>query len=1105
MDNEANLFKMKGSVQMQALLSNIYSEYSLLQSINRIEELVEYAKHNGYSALALTDRDVLYGAVPFYKACQKAGIKPIIGLECNVMAGEQRVPVRILAKNKAGYRQLVAISSKMNLDSKNQGIELDFFQQETTECVVCLFKDSFISSKDWSKRWQALTSQAEGVIELSGRNDYQLIQFAEASNLSCVAAPPVRFLQKEQAVVYQLVRAIDASSSIEHISLEEEMENAYLPTVQELQQSFSTEVLEATNQFADRIKTELPLNEPQIPSYDSLSKEEADEQLRHECERGLQERYGREPAEQEQKRLEKELHVIAEMGYASYFLIVADFMNHAKKQGILTGPGRGSSASSIVAYTLFITDVDPLKHDLLFERFLNPERISLPDIDIDFPDYRRDEMIHYVKERFGAENVAQVLTFGTFAGKAAIRDAGKALSLKSSFVDQVAKSLTPASLKLNEAIEKGLFNALKSPELDQLLFFAKQLEGLPRHVSTHAAGVIISDAPLQNKVALQLGSDDVAITQADMNSLEALGLVKFDFLGLRNLTLLEQMIQLIHKQTGQIIDLQSIPLDDEPTYRLLQAGKSMGVFQLESAGMRNVLKQLKPSHFGDIVATSALYRPGPMDFIPEYIKGKNQGQQLYSTNKEINEIIQPTFGVVVYQEQIIKLLQVSAGYSLAEADVYRRAITKKDRQLMDEDQFVTRSVQNGLTKQVASFIFSLIERFANYGFPKSHATAYSFISYWLAYLRVHYSTAFFAALCSSSWQSHGKLYAYLYEARREGVRVLPPSVFKSDVLFTLEDGSIRFGLLPIARVNAQAIDVLKSVRSEENSNLFSFYERVQSTAINQKVLESLIKAGALDEWNQPRSVLLANLDKAKAFADQVMEFKESAGDLFTIKPATPNYIAVEPSTRREELEWEKEVLGFYLTGHPIENEQERLASFGRTKLAESRPSRKRVRIAALISDVKKISTKKGEAMAFFTASDESDECSCVAFPQAWKAYESVLIDNALVFLEGFMEEREGKKQLIVHKAIDIKQVGLNQRQQVLYVRMKTEQDTPTKLSDLKYILSLDSGVTPVILHREKEKTTKRLADEFAVAPSRRTIQLLSQLFGKENVVLKEKN
>ncbi len=371
------------------------------------------------------------------------------------------------------------------------------------------------------------------------------------------------------------------------------------------------------------------------------------------------------------------------MGYASYFLIVADFMRYAKEQGILTGPGRGSSASSIVAYTLFITDVDPLKHDLLFERFLNPERISLPDIDIDFPDYRRDEMIQYVKERFGRDKVAQVLTFGTFAGKAAIRDAGKALSLKSSFVDQVAKSLTPASLPLIEAIKKGLFKSLKSPELDQLLFFARQLEGLPRHVSTHAAGVIISDAPLQNKVALQHGSDQVPITQADMNSLEALGLVKFDFLGLRNLTLLEQILQLIYRQTGQSIDLQSIPFDDEPTFRLLQAGKSTGIFQLESAGMRSVLKQLKPTHFGDIVATSALYRPGPMDFIPEYIKGKAQPKDCYSANEEINKILKPTLGVVVYQEQIIKLLQVSAGYSLAEADVYRRAITKK-RPSVDE-------------------------------------------------------------------------------------------------------------------------------------------------------------------------------------------------------------------------------------------------------------------------------------------------------------------------------------------------------------------------------------------------------------------------------------
>lgn len=1091
---------------MDALITNVYSEYSLLQSTNRVDELVQAAKEAGYTALSLTDRHVLYGAVPFFQSCRKAGLKPLLGLEVTVRLDEEIIPVRVVAKNEEGYRQLVAHSTSLGFQTKQAAIELETWKANSTACFVFIPKEAFVAAKgNWLHFWERLAGGLEAFIELAGgESDHELIQFANAHQIPCVAAPPTRFLRKEDAPVYQLVRAIGAGTTTTHLELEEGWQRWHLPTANSLKERFPEKALLQARALAEKVEPYLPEEKPRIPSYDGLTVEQADKRLETLCRQGLKARYKAVSVEAE-RRLEHELAIIAERGYSSYFLIVADFVGYAKKSGILTGPGRGSSASSIVAYTLFITDVDPLAHDLLFERFLNPERASLPDIDVDFPDYRRDEVIAYVRERFGHDRVAQVLTFGTFAARAAIRDVGKALSIRHTFVDRVAKSLTPASLSLNEAQEKGVFKGLESPELDELLFFAKQIEGLPRHASTHAAGVIISDKPLNNKTALQLGIDGHAVTQADMDSLARLGLVKFDFLGLRNLTLLERMLKVIEQEEGVALNLQHIPLNDKATFQLLQQGKSTGIFQLESAGMRQVLKQLQPSQFEDIVATSALYRPGPMAFIPEYIRGKHGHTQAIVPHESLRPIVEPTFGVLVYQEQIMQVVQATANYSLAEADLFRRAISKKQHDVIiqEKQQFIHRAVENGFLPEEAEAIFSLIERFANYGFPKSHATAYSFISYWLAYLRVHFPAAFFAALFSSVWQNHEKLYSYINEAKKEGIRVLPPSVCKSGLLFELENGQIRFGLLPISGVNVQAVnEIISKRRKNSDSNLFMFYAHVASTAVNKRVMEALIKAGALDEFGQSRATLLGNLDKAEAFVEQVRSFKASSGGLFTIKPAVPAYLDVTPSTKMEDLEGEREVLGFYLSGHPIENELERLAPFGRIPLAECIPSRKPVRIAGMVIDVKKIVTKKGEAMAFLTLSDESGECSCVAFPQAWKVYEGLFAPHALVFLEGVLEERQGKTQFIIHKAADVLQLNKNKKKQTLYIRLTADKDQPTRLSDLKYVLSQDVGSTQVILYREKEQARTRLADEYSVAPTRKTLQLLKQMFGEENIVLK---
>ncbi|GAF21280.1 DNA polymerase III alpha subunit [Bacillus sp. JCM 19047] len=1087
---------------LSTLLSNIYSEHSLLQSGLTIKAYVQQAKQLGYKNLALTDKHTLSGVYDFLKECEKVDMKPLVGLECTVLVKDVRLTVRLLAKNKQGYQQLVELSSAMRM-SKENGISYEVFQQHTTACIVLLSRQSFTQAKDWHKRWLALTSHSEGRLEIHGASDYTLIEFAEAHGIVCVAAPPIRFLKEENYDFYRLLTAIGAGTTVDHVVLEEESENAYLLSLTERKKRFSEALLQETDALADKIETFTLFQKPTIPRFDGLEEKEAHEQLQEKAMKGFQQRYQSNPSEEAMERLEKELNVIKQLGFASYFLIVADFMNYAHRSNILTGPGRGSSASSIVAYALRITDVDPLKHGLLFERFLNPERISLPDIDIDFPDYRRDDVIQYVRERFGNDHVAQVLTFGTFAGKASIRDAGKAFGLNSGFVDRVAKAMNSA-LTLEEAEQQGLFSSFQSTELDTLLFFAKQLEGMLRHESTHAAGVIISDRPLKEKVALQYGSDERVITQADMDSLDALGYVKFDFLGLKNLTLLEQMLRLIEGATNQKLNLRDIPFDDEKTFRLLQQGESTGIFQLESDGMRRVLKQLKPSSFNDIVATTSLYRPGPMTFIKDYIQSKHEQKKTFSHHVEINRILQPTFGVIVYQEQIIQLIQISAGYSLAEADIFRRAISKKQRELMNKDSFVERSIARGYTKEEAETLFTLIEKFSNYGFPKSHATAYSMISYWLAYLRVHYQEAFFAALCSANWQDHQKLYNYIYEARKAGVEVLPPSIQDSHALFTVEKACIRFGLLPITTVNRRIVDQIKEARTTPFQDFFTFVAKVYSSTITQPVLTALIKAGACDHWGYSRAVLLANVDKAIAFAKQIDDFKQSAGSLFTINPVTPAYIDIEPSTKMEEIGWEREVLGFYFSGHPIENEKERLAPFHRTTLIQAEPSRKGIRVGVLVKALKKITTKKGKAMAFFIGSDETEECECVVFPTVWKDVETVLTEGSLVLLHGVVEEREGKKQFIVQKAIDLNQLPSTESKQFLHVYIEKEQDVPTKLSDLKYILSQDRGTAPVILYRKKNHTKIKLPDKYAVQPSKRTIQLLKRLFGEDNVRIEER-
>ncbi|SDB83441.1 DNA polymerase III subunit alpha [Shouchella lonarensis] len=1089
---------------MRALVTNIYSEYSLLQSTNRIDELVSRAAHLGYEALALTDKHVLYGCVPFFQACQRAGVKPLLGLEVSVSYGEAVVPVQLVAKNEIGYAQLRKFATELGCTSGVQALSLDHFQQGSDACFIFIGERALgRDPSQWWQRWCSLAQTGHAFFAARGAEiDQEGIAFAKEKRLPIIAAPSVRFLCEQDEPVYQLIRemAHDKGENKDELS-------SCMPSQTQLTALFPEElgVLAHMKEIAVNANVTLKLGVPHLPTYDNLSTTEAMTYLKQQCARGVNVRYGQ-LTKIVHKRLAQELRVIEEMGYASYFLIVADFVGYARQKGMLVGPGRGSAAGSLVAYVLMITDVDPLAHGLMFERFLNRARATLPDIDIDFPDYRREEIIAYVRRRFGKEKTAQIVTFGTFAARAAIRAVGKAQKLPDEWVGKIAKAIVPASLTIQEAVEKGIFRQYECRALDELLYFARQIEGLPRHVSVHAAGVIIDDRPLVQTVALQKTEDGQLITQADMYSLNELGLMKFDLLGLRNLTLLEQVCRNIEAMTAKKMRVTTIPLNDQKTFAMLREGRSTGVFQLESTGMRQTLKQLGPTEFADIVATSALYRPGPMEVIPTYIAGKKNPAAVTYIHEDIAPILSSTYGVIVYQEQIMQLVQVIGRYTLGEADIFRRAVSKKQQKVMEEQrgEFIRRAQENGYSEAVSCEVFAFIERFARYGFVKSHAVAYSFISYWLAYLKVHYTPAFYAALLSSVWQNHAKLYAYINEAKRDGLKILPPSVHESDAFFTVQGSAIRFGLLPIAGVSKPVVSEIISCRKKKRfEDLFDFYARMPTKVATTRVVEALIKSGAFDEFEQPREVLLANMEKAETFVKQLRSFEKSSAGLFTLRPMSPGYTTDVELDDRDYLSDEREVLGFYLSGHPLENEQEKLERFDRVMLRSCRPSRETVRIAAWIRLVRQITTKSHTKMAFVQMSDESDEGEAVIFPTEWEKFRHLFVPHALLFMEGVLEERKGKKQFVVQKALDITLIEAVRPTHTLYIRLPQALDTPTRFSDMTYILQRDQGTTPVILYREQEGKPRQLEDIYRVAPKEGTLRLLKQMLGEKNVVLQK--
>jgi len=1115
---------------------HVYSAYTLLTSTASVTDLVQNAKSKGFSAIALTDRNVMYGAIEFYKLCKKNNLKPILGLTIDVESEttpNESYPLVLLAENQNGFKNLLKISSAIQTKTEH-GIPVKWLRHYSEGLIALtpgregeieqsLLNDKEELAAELIRKYHSIFG--EGNFFLSIQNHLveeesilrrKLTVMAKELHIPLVATNGVHYLEKEDTFAHECLLAIKNGDKLQDEHREMlASDQFYLKASHEMVECLSEfpDALENTIRIKERCDVNIELNKTYLPAFPTDNGMPAEEYLEMLCEKGLRERFF-EPSVEYRNRLSFELSVIKRMKFSNYFLIVWDFMRYAREKGIMTGPGRGSAAGSLVAYALYITDVDPIAHQLLFERFLNPERISMPDIDIDFPDHRRDEVIGYVAGKYGELHVAQIVTFGTLAAKAALRDVGKAFGLNAKELEYLSK-LIPSrpGIDLKAAYQESelLRKFINETPLNRRLFdTALKLEGLPRHTSTHAAGVVISEKQLIELIPIQRGSNDVYLTQYSMEYLEELGLLKMDFLGLRNLSLIESILSSISRSTGRKVDFRHIPLDDTNTFDLLAKGETTGIFQLESEGMRKVLTRLKPSRFEDIVAVNALYRPGPMENIPLYIDRKHGHKEIVYPHPDLESILENTYGVIVYQEQIMQIASKMAGFTLGEADLLRRAVGKKQKEVLDKERnhFVRGALKKGYKEALADEIYDLIVRFANYGFNRSHAVAYSMIAYQLAFLKANFPIHFMAGLLTSAIGNDAKIAQYIMETRQKEIIVLPPSINDSHFAFRVEKaGAIRYSLAAIKGVGAT---VLKEVFQERNrkkfDDLFDFCIRVSVKSINRKTLEYLVHSGCFDEFGQDRAVLLASLDVA---IEHAQLFKPDDSNQFALfedeMMPKPKYVQVDPISLENKLSLEKEALGLYLSDHPISIYEKHLKRNGANLLYQLTNDNKRAVAGVYISAIKSIRTKKGDSMAFLTVSDASGEMEAVVFPTVFKRCQPLLRQGSFVLLEGKIEERDAKQQLIVQQVFDLEQWLKTKAEQhpTLYLKISKEMLDESILQRINKLLKENKGNAGVILHYEATHKTIRLGTENNVHPTPELLQKIADCLGSKNVVLKD--
>ncbi|MEG2811197.1 MAG: DNA polymerase III subunit alpha, partial [Clostridium sp.] len=1152
---------------------HVHSEYSLLDGSSRVKRLPQKARELNMNSIALTDHGVMFGVIDFYKACKKEGIKPILGCEIYVAPRDLRLKegkqdaanyhLILLAKTNEGYKNLMKIDSLAYVDGFYYKPRIDYenlrkYSGDIIALSACLggevqqhlLRDNYDEAKKKALMYQEifgegnfyLEMQDHGISEQKKVNEI-LKKLSKETGIPLVITNDVHYIEKEESKAHEILVCIQTGKTIDdEDKLEFESDEFYLKSEKELREIFPgmDEAFENTQKIADMCNVEFDFNVTHLPEFDTPDGFTADEYLRHLCFSGLERLYS-DITDVHRDRLNYELSVIEQMGYVDYFLIVWDFIRFANEKGIVTGPGRGSGAGSIVAYTLGITKIDPIKYNLIFERFLNPERISMPDIDSDFCYERRQEVIDYVVEKYGKDRVAQIVTFGTMAARAAIRDVGRALNYPYAEVDRIAKMIpTELYMTIDKAltVNKELKLEYEDDErVKALIDISRSLEGLPRHSSTHAAGVVISKENLTDHVPVAK-NDNTIVTQFPMGTLEELGLLKMDFLGLRTLTVLRDAVDLIKVNQGVEIDLDNIDYEDKNVYEMISQGYTEGIFQLESKGMTNFMKELKPDSLEDIIAGISLYRPGPMDEIPTYIKNKNNPDNIQYLDEKLRPILDVTYGVMVYQEQVMQIVRDIGGYSLGRSDLVRRAMSKKKHDVMEEERknfihgledengniIIEGAVRRGIKEETANKLFDLMMDFASYAFNKSHAAAYAVVGYQTAYLRKYYPVEYFSALLTSVMGTNEKVAFYIDACRHMGIEVLPPDINESFVNFSVSNGKIRFGLAAIKNVGKHAIESIIETRKKHGrfTSFTHFCRKADFSEVNKRAVESMIKAGAFDSFNIGRATLMSVYEKVidGSIADKKNNI-EGQMSLFQVGSSSKqedmykdDFKPMKEFTKRDLLSMEKEMIGLYISGHPMDDcthlvdyyasddisDIIQVTAEGEEDFDHKVEDGQKVKLGVVISSINIKTTRKNDVMAFIQVEDKYGSLEGVVFPKIYQKLSRYIYEDNIVLISGKMAVREDEAPKVLID--DISPMTAEAVHGKLFIRLYKESFKKDS-EDIVPILRRHKGVSPVtIVLEDKEKGTKtplKSKEDIKVNITDLLIRDLSIIIGGENV------
>ncbi len=1138
---------------------HVHTQYSLLDGACLLPRLIKAAYDYRMPALAITDHGNMFGAIEFYELCIKGGVKPILGCEVYIAPGsrleksssigkETSYHFTLLAKDETGYKNLMRLVSIGYLEGfyYRPRIDIESLAKYSngliglSGCLKGQIEHSILAGN-----MQKAQEAAGEFTEIFSRENFYMeimdnalpeqkkinkavVELANELNIGLVATNDVHYIAKQDAHAQEVLLCIQTQSNLADTDrMRFGSDEFYFKSPDEMKAIFSElpQAISNTLEISSRCNVELDFNKVYLPHYktpDGVARDKYLESLVYE---GLERRYKNIDSPLK-SRTDMELSVIKNSGYTSYFLIAWDFVNYAKQRGIPVGPGRGSAAGSVVSYALGITDIDPLKYDLIFERFLNPDRVSLPDIDIDFCYERRSEVIDYVVQKYGKDNVAQIITFGTMQARAVIRDVGRVMGIAYADVDKIAKMI-PAEpdMTLDTALEQEpelekLYNS--NAQMQELINISRVLEGMTRHASTHAAGVVISDKPLTEHIPLYKATDEEQVTTGfPMGSLEKIGLLKMDFLGLRTLTVIAETVKLIKKTKGIEVGINDIPLDDKKTFQLLARADTLGIFQLESGGMRDLLKKLCPTVFEDIIALLALYRPGPIGsgMLDDFIKRKHGQVQIRYDHPALEPILKETYGIVVYQEQVMRIASALAGFTMGQADSLRRAMAKKIPEVMEKTRasFVEGALKKNVNKAIAEKVFDLIVHFAGYGFNKSHSNAYAMISYRTAYLKANYPIEFMTALLTSERTNTDKVVIYKEEAERMGIKVLPPDINESELKFTIAGDNIRFGLSAVKNVGEGAIESILEARQKIGRfiSLYRFCENIDSRLVNRKVLESLIKCGAFDSFKLYRSQLIAILDKAIETGGAIQ--KDRSRGQFSFFEAlnkqddfknelrdTPN---IKEWPEGQLLSFEKQLLGFYITGHPLAKYEKQLKTYTSVttdKLKECADNQI-VSIGGVISRLKNTVTKKSnEKMAIAMLEDLGGSVEILVFPGAYQNFGKYVRKDAIVFVKGRVSLREERPKIIADEVVPLEQAQEKYTTGII-IKLFTTGLAEDMLSSLRDVLSKHGGKTPVYLDLASangKKTLVELGKDFCVKPDEELVSSIVDMFGPDTVRFK---